>query len=119
MGERIRFSEVELKEASPQAFRDCITRWNVFERECRVWWDRSLIHSDVTGFLDLRWREFVQGLNRYPNQSTDNWLDVEPEKFEEFILWVADVMERETNSGGSAVERLIITIRKMELRWIR
>ena len=32
------------------------------------------------------------------------------ERFVEFILWVADVVERENNSGGTAVEAAMTAI---------
>jgi hypothetical protein len=54
VGERIRYSEVELKGTDPEDFRSFIKQLIIFERECQVAWDRSLIHKDVTGFLDLR-----------------------------------------------------------------
>ena len=85
-GERIRYSEVELKEATPEALRGFIVKWNIFERECDVWWDRSLIHEDVMGFLDLRWKEFVTLQHKFPGRIVESWLDVFTEKFEEFIL---------------------------------
>jgi len=105
VGERIRYSEVELTDTTPEAFRSFIAKWKVFERECRVWWDRSWIHKGVIGFLDLRWRYFIELRYRYPSHNKIEWMEAEPDLFEEFILWVADVVERETNTGGTSVER--------------
>ena len=34
-GERIRYSEVELKEATPEAFREFIVKWNIFLERVR------------------------------------------------------------------------------------
>jgi hypothetical protein len=129
LGERIRYSEVELKDTTPEAFRIFVQKLNVFEKECNVGWDRSLIHKDVTGFLDLRWRHFV-ALQNHPDLKSNSWMNVFPEKFEEFILWVADVVERETNIGGSAVDVAMNAIQqntveldamtggiKLELQW--
>jgi hypothetical protein len=92
-------------------------------------WDRKLIHRDVTGFLDLRWRHFVK-IQDLTDPEGYGWKTVYSEKFEEFILWVADVVERETNTGGTAVEKALIAIQantieidamtggiKLELQW--
>jgi hypothetical protein len=69
----------------------------------------DLIHRDVTGFLDLRWRHFVK-VHKFSDLGSNGWMNVFAEKFEEFILWVADVVERETNTGGTTVEKAVRAI---------
>ena len=80
-GERIRYSEVELNYTTPEAFRNFIKKLNIFEKEVNVVWDRSLIHKDVTGFLDLRWMHFVKE-QKLPDLDRSSWMNVFPEKFE-------------------------------------
>ena len=71
VGERIRYSEVDLIGTTPEDFRKFVKQLNIFERECNVPWERALIHKDVTGFLDLRWKGFVREKN-YPNLARES-----------------------------------------------
>jgi hypothetical protein len=80
IGERIRYSEVELNGTKPEDFRNFVKQLNIFERECNVPWDRTLIHKEVTGFLDLRWARFVREKS-HQNLSRDGWLNVFSERF--------------------------------------
>jgi hypothetical protein len=77
-GERIRYSEVELNDTTPEAFRNFVKKLNIFEKEVNVGWDRSLIHKDVTGLLDLRRMHFVKE-QKLPDLDRSSWMNVFPE----------------------------------------
>ena len=115
-GERIKYSEVELNEATPEAFRAFLHKWRIFEKEYQVAWDRTMIHREVIGFLDLRWREYINESCKFPAQiRVTTWVTVQGDRFEEFILWVAEAVEGETSTGGSSAQRTINAIQRNQV----
>ena len=101
LGERIKYSEVELNDTTPEAFRAFLHKWRIFEKEYQVAWDRTMIHRDVSGFLDLRWREYINESCKFPAQIRGTtWITVQGDRFEEFILWVVEAVEGGTSTGG-------------------
>ena len=72
-----------------------------------------MIHREVSGFLELRWREFVNESCKYPGQNRGaTYVNASSDKFEEFILWVAEAVESETSTGGTTVQRTIGAIQR-------